>query len=146
QFYMLEHILNGAAGYFGNQQIFSTQQRTHIQSNNKFILYKNSDNSYWYRYFDANDKLYNVFLYKPKYISIHQLQGYQLDKIILTPGDTAVNAFKLRMRKPGGSPETITLTGYTDFNIGNSRNLHDVLLKDPAYNPVTEYAYNCERF
>jgi YD repeat-containing protein len=113
--------------------------------NNKHKLYINSDNSYWFRYFDNEDKLYNVFIYKPNYIGKHELPLYRFDRIELHPGDNGSTAFKLIMKRDSGNPSEIALSGFADFKIGNSLTLNDVLLRNLHYNPQSLYAYNCER-
>ena len=143
---ILNGILAKATTHFGSQRIFSTAQTTHIEANQKLILYRNSDNMFWYRYFGPADRLYNVYVLPPKYMNAALLAQYRMHKIQLMPGDTGSTSFKLTLYKPGATPEYVTLNGYTDFKIGNNKILHDVLLPSPYHNPEEDILMNCERY
>lgn len=145
EYEVLVDMLNKVSLYYGgSQRLFGTAMITTILSGNKYNLYHNSDKSYWYRYFDDNDKLYNVFIHAPKYISPTDLTQYQMVNLELVPGDDSTTSFRIRMRRPGGLPEVIWVNGYTDFNIGNSKSLKNVLLRDLHYNPKPNNLDNCE--
>ncbi|MBL7705486.1 MAG: hypothetical protein JNM21_08035 [Taibaiella sp.] len=143
---ILNLILAKATMHFGGQRLFSTAQTTHIEPNQKLILYRNSDNMFWYRYFGPADQLYNVYVLPPKYMNAGLLAQYGLHSIQLMPGDTGSTSFKLTLYKPGATPEYVTVNGYTDFKIGNNKVLHDVLLPSPYHNPEEDILMNCERY
>ena len=94
-------------------------------------LYRCADGLYWYRYFDASNKLCNVYLRIPAYIpegmhpSLHPV-GMQL-----ATGDSTVRAFTLLLTSSSlPATDTIRAAGTTDFNLAWSGKLRDVLLGD----------------
>ncbi len=110
----------------------NTRQGLTNPGGSSLMLYRCSDGLYWYRYFDTDLKLYNVFVRMPSFVFRNAQPGYHLlnstpgtSNIITSNGDSATRRFTLRLTN---GVDTITADGSTNFDIAWSNKLSDVLL------------------
>lgn len=103
-----------------------------------------SDKTYWYRYFNAKDTLFNLFFRLPEYIPNAFRNDYEYIDAWATAGAGTSRSIQIRLHK--GS-DTLIVDGFTDFTVGNNQVLHDVLLAngygEPS--PTPDTIDNCER-
>ncbi|MBL7712365.1 MAG: RHS repeat protein, partial [Chitinophagaceae bacterium] len=145
-------MLDKAQAHFGNAYVSPSYSEftdgriaiSGLTAPERLDLFYCGDQSYWYRYFGLGDTLFNIFFRLPAYIPEVLKNDYTLSQVIATPGQGNARSLQLRFNK--GS-DTIFVNAFTDFTVGNSQVLHDVLLTN-AYGqsiPVADTIDNCER-
>lgn len=106
-----------------------------------------ADKTYWYRYFTTGDTMFNVYLAFPGYISPALRPLYSIvGNVLPMPGDSLNRYFAVRVVRPG-STDTLQLFGLTNFVIGKSIELDNVLMRRSplADNAGADTFDNCER-
>lgn len=113
-----------------------------------YKVYNCGDRTTWYyRYFDEHDALFNIFIQVPEHI--YDPEDYNYMGFTVGPGDSSAYRFTVHMQKPaqGGNPaHDISCYGFTDFSVGKTLKLDRVFLQKGLFDPI-EYrdTMNCER-
>ncbi|PZF74801.1 hypothetical protein DN068_00975 [Taibaiella soli] len=109
-----------------------------------FWVFKKANGAYWYRYFDATNHVYNVYITPPS--NTDGLTGYKIANIntdlSIAQGDDSVKRFNVVLTN---GANTITCSGYTDFPIGYGKRLQNVVLFKDQYQTVCFDSADCER-
>lgn len=143
-----QYIFTQAKSYFGGNVVtpasFPSDRTISIIGSNVLNLYQCGDRTLWYRYFGTGDTMFNVFFRMPLFIPQSDYDDYSLTEVIALPGMGESRALRLKFEK--GSDE-IYVKGFTDYTVGNSQILHDVLLTNAfgVEQPVDDTIDNCER-
>jgi len=127
----LQDVFNYATGFpligspfmAGNQA--NNTKVTASPAGTSLIQYRCSDGLYWFRFFDTDRKLYNIFVRMPAYIHKNAHSGYRISGIVPNNGDSMTRRFTLHL---SNGSDAIEATGSTSFDIGWSQRLSDVLL------------------
>jgi hypothetical protein len=113
-------------------QLFPNQNFKYITAlGSRLAVIRKANGEYWYRYFDANNRLYNLYIMPPN----RQL-GTKLEDYTFSISDFQLgphpNTFIINVHPPEG--EKVFCTGYADFEISNlSLVAENVILdKDPT--------------
>lgn len=104
--------------------------------------------TYMIRYFNNVNKLFTVYFDIPTSLPQAKLLVRDLTKVIkVGPGDGPTYRFKFEAFVPGTySDIKYQITGYTDFNIGNTLLLQNSLLKPSAFSSSDPWdTTSCER-
>ncbi len=106
-------------------------------------IFQKANGVAWYRYFDANDNLYNVYLVPPTDppFDIHTLI---YDSLHIGPGMNDVYKFTIYAHYSGLGSEVVECKGYTDFPIGTGRKVANVVLYDKPGSYTCVDSADCE--
>lgn len=130
----MQQILTWVKSTLGSSKIFiPTTTNTYTVTNNvpngaSLKLYRCGDGLYWYRYFDANSKLYNFYVRIPSYIYQSSQPSFNVVGLVPDNGDSATRRFTIALTLPSQPTDTVYAQGSTDFDIAWSKKLSDVLL------------------
>lgn len=119
-----------------------------LPASRKLDAYLCGDGSYWIRYFGSGDTLYNIYMRMPKYIHRSQHKYYKVTSVTLLPGENQTRYFKIQLQHTQDPTKIVTLKGLTDFVIGQTTVLDDVLLSNSLAStnvPNIDTFDNCER-
>lgn len=107
-------------------------------------VYHKANGDYWYRYFDANNHLYNLFITPPQN-SIPALSSYVLDSFRVAQGKDSTRNFIAWVHStyPTTGP-SIPCSGYADFTVGYSQCLSNVILLDKPGGEYCGDSLDCE--
>lgn len=110
-------------------------------------VFKMADGGVWYRLFNPENKLYNVYLY-PSTKMVGTPNTYQMTagSLNVIPGADSIYRFSVQMQKNiSGNIHYVTCYGYTDFTIDTGKKLQNVVLFDHQNKRGCVDTVNCER-
>ncbi len=154
---VLEQIFGMAGTYLGSNHVFlpttsNSATATTAPSGHSLKLYRCADGLYWYRYFGAGKKLYDVYVRMPQWVFENVHPQMTLAGVRHENGDSASRRFTLLLTRTGIPSDTFYAAGSTDFDLTWSRKLQDVMMgnehpngpDDPASGEVGSKP-NCEQ-
>jgi len=118
--------------------IFPDNITTSIAANLK--IYKKANGYYWYRYFDAGNHIYNVYINPPANTGI-TMSSFRLDSMHIGPGKDSTHSFVAYVSTSGTN--VYACKGYADFTVGYSKKIQNVILQDIPGSSCTD-TFDCE--
>lgn len=110
--------------------------------------FRMSDGGTWYRFFNQQNKLYNVYLY-PSQKMVGDPGSYHMaavNALTAVPEGDSMYHFKVMMEKSiNGNTHSVPCYGYTDFAVGTGHKLSNVVLFDHQNKKGCTEVYNCEK-
>ncbi len=138
-----EALGNGAL--FPTATVTTVSPGTILGLSTSLKAYKMGNGWTWYRWFDQQNRLYNVYL-QPSVKMVGDPSSYQFISLIPVAGADSLYRFKVQMQKVlSTGTHTVTCYGYTDFVIGSARKLQNVVLYDHQNNQGCIDTSTCER-
>jgi len=125
----LNYILSDVESKLGTDKLFLVNGSNSNYTNNNTMIYRKADGVHWYRHFDGDKNLWNVYL-QPPANPPYSINTLLLDSVRIGPGTDSIQRFTAYMRYDGISGEVIECKGYTDFTLGYGRQLKNVVLFD----------------
>ncbi len=121
-------ILTGVQSVLSTDQLFLEEDDLAVyNSDTSLTVFRKANGVHWYRYFDNNNVMYNVYLAPPEnpIFDIHMLD---LDSIKIGPGVDSIYMFTAYMHFPSISSVAFECRGYADFVVGYGRKVENVIL------------------
>jgi YD repeat-containing protein len=137
--FMYNNIITPVMTFMGSSKIFPDNLSTSVSSSLK--VYKKVNGYYWYRYFDANNHLYNVYINPPANPGV-AMSSFHLDSMRVGPGKDSIRSLVAYVSTATGV-NVYACKGYTDFTIGYSKQLQNVILQSDPTNLCTD-TLDCE--
>ncbi|MGE8426297.1 MAG: RHS repeat-associated core domain-containing protein [Sphingobacterium sp.] len=134
-FLRLNTVLGQVKTSLGSNKLFPAAATVNISGNagsgNASVkAFRQGNGNAWYRIFDTDNKLYNIYI-TPSVKMAGPAQEYAMlsvsPSVYTTEGATDVYRFNVLMAR---GTDTVTVYGYTDFPIAAGSKLQDVVLQD----------------
>lgn len=141
----LSGIIGNIASSFTNKLFPAGSVNTaSAVSNGRLKAYAKANGVYWYRFFDTDNRLYNVYLLPPQGTGINlQSFTYTAGSLRALQGDGEMRSFKVTV---GNGSSSFDCVGYTDFAIGTtSQKLANVILMTPGDGDFCTDTSDCEK-
>jgi len=116
--------------------IVNTDPQTYFELD----MYKKANGDYWYKIFDKNKKLYNVYIEVPDYIDDILPYNYA-GTWSVAQGNDSIKTFQVSL---SNAAQSVTCTGHTDFPIGYSQKIQNVILLRDDDRMVCFDSLDCE--
>ncbi len=120
-------ILSGVQSALTTNQLFLEEDDLIQSGGSSLTIFRKANGVHWYRYFDNNNVMYNVYLAPPEN-PIYSIDQLDLDSIKIGPGVDSVTMFTAYMHYPSIPAVVFECRGYTDFIIGYGRKVENVIL------------------
>lgn len=152
----LNLVLQQVKAGLGSNRLFPTVETTTLSPGSlgsggtSLKAFKMGEGGVWYRLFDQQNRLYNVFLLPAKKM-VGDPSTYAMSTagitLTLVAGADSVYRFRVRMQKQinGSATHYVDCYGYTDFSLGAGKRLQNVVLYDHQNNPGCIDTASCER-
>lgn len=136
---MYNNIIQPVMTFMGSSKIFPDNISTSVAANLK--VYRKANGYYWYRYFDATNHLYNVYINPPANPGLN-LSSFHLDSMRVGSGKDSIRSLIAYVSTAPGV-NVYACKGYTDFTIGYGKQLANVILEGDPTNVCAD-TFDCE--